>query len=1074
MVDIIARLKIRAEEFSRGAKAAFGDFEKEAQQAGNRAGDGFARGLSARIDALATGAGVATMLSLGQRALDHISSLKKESAQLGINTQALQEYRYAAAEVGVEQADLSDSFADLTQKMGEARAGNKQAAAAFRDIGVDIESANGRGKAMVDVFNELIGRFSAVRDPAERARLEAQLFGDQWQKIDPILRAGAGRIDGLRTAAHDLGVVISEDAIQDADLTAHKLEQMKMVLEANIADTVAKNSTAILGLANSLAQMTGSLAQWWNQNPEKAYAIMGAVGGGRVGGVGGAVIGAVAGAVYGQSSSRAADDANMNLAFRRQQAVNAKRELDAMRAAQSSGSLVSFRRSGSERSGATVQQAEAELLRQSRLLWRAAQPRTATVATPTLTATPTPAPSGGSQSGGRGSSSSSTSEADRTLKAQQQAEERLRESLDETIQRQRDSQQLSDLRAQGLDREADIQEAMLEIQRQFPGLEGTTNKEAADLLGVREDQVDALRAQYELLKSIRTAEVNQEHDAEEVRARVEMERKAQEEIARQREEATAQQRRSMEDLSRYYFSLFSGRAGDIWRDFKNEGLEVISVLAAQWSIAMLTGQKFDPATALGGASGIGGYGGPASTLLSAVLGGRGNSIAEAAAAEGGSAEQIASAAGLTKGLKDMGGQLTGLNKYLAGVGAGQAVSGLAGAIGVKQSSAGSLVGSVAGTAIAGPIGGAIGGLVGGTLGGLLGGVLSPSRSAGATITGVDSVSIGGKDKANYGVASDLSASVISGLQDIADQLGGTVGTFQTTIGVRDGDYRVNTDGTSLKIKNGAVEFDDDAEGAIAYAIADAVVDGAIQGLSAASQRILTSGAADDLSDAIVKATLIESIPDRLKSYLDPVGYAIDQLNESWADTWAALEEGAATAEQMTEAQQLYNLELEQVKASTASAAQSLKDFLDAMNVGSSSPLSLRDQEQAAYADLAPFLSQIATGQSIDQAAYLDAAQTWLDIERQLYGSTAQYFDAFDKIQAATSEAIASIENVSSISTASDASNASTAAATTSMAADTQNMVTLLQQQNELLQQQVALLTASLNGSDYIGTGRNYI
>ncbi len=683
----------------------------------------------------------------------------------------------------------------------------------------------------------------------------------------------------------------------------------------------------------------------------------------------------------------------------------------------------------------------------------------------------------------RSSSSSSRSstgptDAERALKAQQQAEDRLRESLEETIQRQQDSEQLTALRAKGLDREADIQEAVLNLQRQFPGLQLADSKAAAEALGIREEMVPVFRELLQLAEARKVAEVNRDYDAAAVKKRLDMEKAAQEELDRLREQSAERQRRTMEDLGRYYFDLFSGRGGDIWRDFKNEGLEVISLLAAQWTIAMMTGQKFDPVNAFGGSGGgLTGYAGPATTLFNSLMGGRGGkSLADLAASEGGSAAEIAGAADLTKGLDKMGGQLTGLNKYLAGVGAGQAVSSLAGTIGVKQNSGGAMVGSLIGTATPlGPLGGAIGGLVGGTLGGVLGGVLNPSRSAGATITGVDSVSVGGKDRKQYGVATSLSDSVIGGLQDIAEQLGGTVGSFRTTIGVRDGDYRVNTDGDSLKIKNGAIEFDDDAEGAIAYAIADAISDGAIQGLSAASQRILQAGAADDLSAAIQKASLIEAIPKALQARLDPVAYAIDTLNDKWDATWDALAEGAATAEQMADAQKLYNMELEEVKNATASAAKGLKDFIADMNFGSSSPLSLRDQEKAAQEALAPYLAQIDRGESINQDAYMQAAQSWLNIERQLYGSTSKYFEAFDQIQAATSEAIASIENVSSISTASDAANAVTATATQETAANTSNIATLLEQATALLRE-IAGQGGGSSGADrynFIGTTRNF-
>jgi len=126
MVDIIARLKIRAEEFSRGTRAAFGGLEREAAQAGDRAGSEFGKRFSGGMGSLLAGAGVATIAALGKQALDQVADLKKQSQQLAVSTDALQEYRYAASQVGVTQDVLSDSFGDLLSKIGQARSGGKR------------------------------------------------------------------------------------------------------------------------------------------------------------------------------------------------------------------------------------------------------------------------------------------------------------------------------------------------------------------------------------------------------------------------------------------------------------------------------------------------------------------------------------------------------------------------------------------------------------------------------------------------------------------------------------------------------------------------------------------------------------------------------------------------------------------------------------------------------------------------------------------------------------------------------------------------------------------------------------
>ena len=173
---------------------------------------------------------------------------------------------------------------------------------------------------------------------------------------------------------------------------------------------------------------------------------------------------------------------------------------------------------------------------------------------------------------------------------------------------------------------------------------------------------------------------------------------------------------------------------------------------------------------------------------------------------------------------------------------------------------------------------------------------------------------------------------------------------------------------------------------------------------------------------------------------------------------------------MADAQKLYKLELAEAEKVTGGAKEALKDFLDSLNFGSSSPYSLRDQESQVLAKLQPMLDQIARGEGVDSEAYRQLASQYLDIERQIYGSTGQYFEQQNRIQAATAAEISRIDNATPIRTIADPF----AEATATNTAQANN---LLADQNDLLRQVVAQLSSgaslgSVNG--FIGaTARNF-
>ena len=195
------------------------------------------------------------IVALAARGLDYASSLGEVSQQLGVTTTDLQQYRYVASQVGVSQEEMDKGLAKLTLTMGQARAGVAGPKAAFAElgkiIGVDVlKSAATAG----DAIPLLADAFVKIKDPTQQARLAVELFGKTGLQFLPLLANGASGVNSLRKAVEDLGGVLTEEQIRNADNAADKFSEVKQVLEANIAGTVANNAGAILQLADALLQ----------------------------------------------------------------------------------------------------------------------------------------------------------------------------------------------------------------------------------------------------------------------------------------------------------------------------------------------------------------------------------------------------------------------------------------------------------------------------------------------------------------------------------------------------------------------------------------------------------------------------------------------------------------------------------------------------------------------------------------------------------------------------------------------------------------------------------------------------
>lgn len=164
----------------------------------------------------------------------------------------------------------------------------------------------------------------------------------------------------------------------------------------------------------------------------------------------------------------------------------------------------------------------------------------------------------------------------------------------------------------------------------------------------------------------------------------------------------------------------------------------------------------------------------------------------------------------------------------------------------------------------GSFAGPIGSVVGGLLGGLVGGLFAKQKFATSTITSATGKAVTvGNDGESQKTAASLSGAVQSGIAKIADQLGGVLDSFKVSIGTYKDGFRVNTIGYggSLKHVQGETYGFDTAEAAISFAIADAIKDGGVKGLSAAVQAALQSST--DVDAALKEALNVSSLETAL-------------------------------------------------------------------------------------------------------------------------------------------------------------------------------------------------------------------
>lgn len=233
----------------------------------------------------------------------------------------------------------------------------------------------------------------------------------------------------------------------------------------------------------------------------------------------------------------------------------------------------------------------------------------------------------------------------------------------------------------------------------------------------------------------------------------------------------------------------------------------------------------------------------------------------------------------------------------------------------------------------GDFAGPLGSIVGGVLGGVVGSLFKKTTSGYASVTN-KGVTSGGND-ASLAASSKTSGSGIqSAIAGIADQLGGTVGDYAVAIGKRSSGWiKVSASGNGQAAAGKKVTSDivyngkDEAE-ALRIAVLNAIQDGAIQGVRAGTQALLSKNG--DIEAQLAKALQFENVFTTLKQKTDPLGYALGQIDRQFTKLKTVFDEAGATAADYAQLEQL--IALQRQEAMDEEAARQLDKLNERRNL----------------------------------------------------------------------------------------------------------------------------------------------
>lgn len=207
------------------------DAEKESKSFGKTLGkvggiakksfSAFSKGVSAvGVNIVATGK---KLLDFAGDAAAVTDEIDKQSQKMGLSRKAYQEWNYIAGQSGAELSSLQGGFADLAEKMESAKTGTGDAADAFRRLGLNPNQF----RTQEEAFEAIVQKMQLMEDGAEKASLAKKLLGTAGEELMPLLNAEAGSVENLKQKAHELGLVLSDEAVDAGVKYTDSIDSMK-------------------------------------------------------------------------------------------------------------------------------------------------------------------------------------------------------------------------------------------------------------------------------------------------------------------------------------------------------------------------------------------------------------------------------------------------------------------------------------------------------------------------------------------------------------------------------------------------------------------------------------------------------------------------------------------------------------------------------------------------------------------------------------------------------------------------------------------------------------------------------
>lgn len=161
-------------------------------------------------------------------AVNNADRLDELSARLGISTEQLSAWGYAAKLSGTDLESLTGSIQKFSKTVASAADANSRQAELFASLGISVKDAAGNLRDVEDILPEVADRFKALDNETTETALAMELFGRSGAELLEFLNRGSDGLKELGDEAQRLGGIIDGDTARAAAEFKDEIDKLRV------------------------------------------------------------------------------------------------------------------------------------------------------------------------------------------------------------------------------------------------------------------------------------------------------------------------------------------------------------------------------------------------------------------------------------------------------------------------------------------------------------------------------------------------------------------------------------------------------------------------------------------------------------------------------------------------------------------------------------------------------------------------------------------------------------------------------------------------------------------------------